>query len=254
MAELSTLAHIAAGAAAAGAGLVNAIAGGGTLISFPVLTAIGVPGVCANATNSVALLPGYLGGVTAQRRDLVGLGGRVRPQLVAAALGGLCGSILLIVTSETVFRQIVPFLILAACALLAGQEWLRAKLFGSGTEHTEHALAQVVSIAAASTYGGYFGAGLGIMLLAILGLFSTLPLNRLNAVKQLLSVVTSAASVAFLVFSGRVEWSLVAVMAPASLVGGNLGGRLASRLAPKRLRAGVIAFGVVVALIYLRRL
>ena len=103
-------------------------------------------------------------------------------------------------------------------------------------------------------YGGYFGAGLGITLLAILGLFSTLPINRLNAVKQLLSVVTSAASVAFLVFSGRVEWSLVAVMAPTSLIGGNLGGRLASRLPPKRLRAGVIVFGVVVALIYLSRL
>src|SRR5882757_7467627 len=98
--------------------MVNAVAGGGTLITFPVLTAIGIPSVRANATNTVSLLPGYLGGVAAQRDDLKGLSRTVRPQLIAAALGGLLGSILLIVTSESVFRALVPFLILASAILL----------------------------------------------------------------------------------------------------------------------------------------
>src|SRR6476646_2536112 len=114
MTDVSALAHLTAAAAAVGAGLVNAVAGGGTLISFPVLTAVGVPAVRANATNTVALCPGYIGGTFAQRNDLEGLGRSLRPQLVAAVVGGLGGSILLIVSSEAVFRQIVPFLILAA--------------------------------------------------------------------------------------------------------------------------------------------
>ena len=215
------------------------------------LTAIGVPSVRANATNSVALLPGYIGGAIAQRKDLTGLSKTVRPQLVAAALGGLGGSILLIVTSDAVFRQIVPYLILAACLLLGTQDRLRSWLFSDGEAHQQHVTAQVLSIGAAAVYGGYFGAGLSIMFLAILGLFSDLPLNRLNAVKQLLAVVASAASVAFLVFSGKVEWTLVAVMAPASLIGGNIGGRLASKVPAKRLRIGVIGFGIAAAIFYL---
>jgi uncharacterized protein len=248
----SALAHLAAAGAAMTAGMVNAIAGGGTLISFPVLTALGVPAVRANATSSIALLPGYFGGVAAQRKDLTGLGPSLRPRLIAGALGGLCGAILLIVTSEAAFKQVVPFLILLACLLLGSQDRLRKWLFAES--HQDHQTAQVMTIFVAAIYGGYFGAGLGIMYLAILGLFSSLPLNRLNAVKQSLSVVTSTSSVAFLMFTGRAEWTLVAVMAPASLIGGNIGGRLASRLPPKRLRLAVIAFGVVAALIYLSRL
>ena len=128
MTDISALAHVAAGCAALVAGAVNALAGGGTLITFPVLTAIGVPAIRANATNTVSLSPGYVGGTYAQRRDLAGLGSSLRPQLVASAFGGLAGSILLIVTSEAVFRSIVPFLILAACGLLAAQDRLRAAL------------------------------------------------------------------------------------------------------------------------------
>ncbi|PRP55321.1 sulfite exporter TauE/SafE family protein, partial [Bacillus halotolerans] len=145
--------HLAAGSAAVGAGLINAVAGGGTLVSFPVLTALGVPAIRANATNTVALCPGYIGGTLAQRKDLAGLQRSLRPQLVAAMLGGLSGSILLTVSSEAVFRQIVPFLILAACLLLATQDrirrWLSARSSeGSGT----HAVAELVSVTAASVY------------------------------------------------------------------------------------------------------
>jgi hypothetical protein len=232
---------------------VNAVAGGGTLITFPILTAIGVPAIRANATNTVSLGPGYIGGTYAQRRDLAGLGRGLRPQLIAAAFGGLGGSILLIATSEAVFRQIVPFMILAACALLGFQDRLRVWLLARSRSRRTHRVLEVGAIAIAATYGGYFGAGLGIMLIAVLGLFSDLAFNRLNAVKQLLSFVINVFAASFLVFSGRIEWTLVAVMAPASLIGGHFGGRLAGVVPPKRLRVVVIVFGVVVALIYLIR-
>ena len=253
MTDISALAHLGAGAAAVAAGAVNAIAGGGTLITFPVLTAIGIPAIRANATNTVSLCPGYIGGTYAQRTDLAGLSRGLRPQLVAAALGGLGGSILLIVTSEAVFRQIVPFLILAACSLLGFQDRLRSWLKSRARGSRSHTLLELFAVTVAAVYGGYFGAGLGIMLIAVLGLFSELAFTRLNAVKQLLSLVVNVCAAAFLVFSGRIEWTLVAVMAPASMVGGHFGGSLAGVLPPKKLRAFIIVFGVVVALIYLFR-
>lgn len=251
MSDISTLGHVAIGFAAAGAGLVNAIAGGGTLISFPIMTALGVPAVRANATNTVSLCPGYVGGTFAQRKDLTGMGKGLRPRLIAAAVGGFGGSILLIVTSEAVFRQIVPFLILAASLLLAVQDRIRSWLFAQPNLHKSHLTLEIIAVTIASTYGGYFGAGLGIMLMAVLGLFSELPFNQLNAVKQLLSFVVNISAAAFLVFSGKVEWTLVAVMAPASLAGGHFGGRLAGSLPPRKLRAFVITFGVLVAVVYL---
>ena len=250
MTDLSVLAHAGAAVAALGAGMVNAIAGGGTLISFPMLTAVGVPSVRANATNTVSLLPGYLGGVFAQRDDLSGLSRTVRPQLVASALGGLLGSVLLIVTDESVFRHLVPFLILGSALLLGVQDRLRSWIFKPGEQHQSHIVAQVICIGLAGVYGGYFGAGLSIMLIAVLGMFSDLPLVRLNAVKLLLSFVVNLFAAAFLSFSGKVVWSLVLVMAPAALIGGNLGGRLVKALPAKKLRAFVVVFGVVVAIIY----
>jgi uncharacterized membrane protein YfcA len=248
---MSGWAHVAAGAAAVGAGVVNAIAGGGTLISFPVLTALGVPSVRANATNTVSLCPGYIGGTYAQRRDLDGQREGLAPKLVAAAIGGLTGSILLVVTSESLFRQAVPFLVLGATLLLAFQDRLRRALF----EHRQpgsrrHAVAETACIGIAAVYGGYFGAGLGIVVVAVLGLFSDLAFTRLNAVKQLISFTVNIFAAGFLVFSGKVEWSFVAVMAPAALAGGNLGGRLAGVLKPIILRRFVVVLGLVVSAVY----
>jgi uncharacterized membrane protein YfcA len=254
MSDPSALAHVAAAAAAAGAGLVNAIAGGGTLISFPALTAVGVPALNANATNTVALMPGYLGGVHAQRNDLGRIGKDFRALLVVAALGGLLGSILLVLSSDSTFKALVPFLILMSVALLAFQDGLRARIFGAGHAHSDRRVAQMVSVGAAAIYGGYFGAGLGIMLIAVLGLFSERPLNELNAVKLGLAFVINLAAAAFLATSDKVEWTLVLVMAPAALVGGHLGGRVASRVPPKPLRAVVIAIGLVVSIVYFVRL
>lgn len=251
MTNISVLAHLAAGLGAAGAGLVNAVAGGGTLISFPILTAIGVPAIRANATNTVSLCPGYIGGTYAQRSDLAGLQQGLRPQLLASVLGGFAGSVLLITSSEAAFRQIVPFLILGACALLAVQDRLRGWLQSRRINGKSHAGLELAAVTVASVYGGYFGAGLGIMLMAVLGLFSELPFNRLNAVKQLLSFLVNISAALFLIFSGKVVWTLVVVMAPASLLGGHFGGRAATLLPPKKMRIAVIIFGVIVAVAYL---
>ena len=249
--SLSLAAHVACGAAAIGAGAVNAIAGGGTLISFPVMTAIGVPGVKANATNTVSLCPGYIGGTWAQRKDLAHIDAPLRAPLIVASVGGLVGSILLVLSSEAMFRAIVPYLILAACALLAVQVPLRRWLFGR--VRAEHRAVELAAVGASAVYGGYFGAGLGIMLIAVLGLFSDAPLNTVNALKQLLSIAVNLCAAAFLVFSGKVVWSLVAVMAPMSLLGGAIGGRLASVINPTLLRVLVVVYGVVVAIVYLVR-
>jgi uncharacterized protein len=240
--------HLAAAGAAAVAGVVNAVAGGGTLVSFPTLVALGLPALDSNVTNTVALSPGYLGGTIAQRADLAEHRRRLPALLVVAALGGLGGSLLLVTTTEALFRGIVPFLILFACALLALQDAIKRRLGTRGDAASAGSSAALhAAVFGAAVYGGYFGAGLGIMLLAVLGLTINDQLNRLNALKQALSFAINVVAALFFSFSGRVAWSLAGVMAVASLLGGNLGGRVATRLDPRVLRAVVIAFGVVVA-------
>jgi uncharacterized membrane protein YfcA len=241
--------YLAAAGAAFGAGVVNALAGGGTLISFPTLVALGLPAVSANVTNTVALCPGYFGGTWAQRADLEAYRKQLLPLSLAAGLGGLGGSVLLVLSSESLFRGLVPFLILFACLLLALQDWIRKRLAPKEAPAEQRPLSPllVAVVFLAAVYGGYFGAGLGIMLLAMLGLGLGDSLTQLNAMKQALSTIINVVAALFFVFSGKVAWGVAAVMAAASLVGGNLGGRLAGRLNPKILRAVVVAFGVAVA-------
>lgn len=253
MTDISVLGHVLAGFGAVAAGTVNAVAGGGTLITFPLLTAVGVPPVQANATNTIALCPGYVAGTYAQRADLAGLGRGIRAQAVVAALGGLAGSVLLVLSPESAFRVLVPFLVLLATVLLAMQDRLRRWVTGRSEHHT-HGVIAMVGVFFAAVYGGYFGAGLGIMLVAVLGIFSDLTFTRLNAVKQLLAFLINTSAAAFLCFSGKAVWTLIAVMAPAAMIGGTMGGRLARVVPPQRLRLGVIVLGLVVSAIYFIRL
>ncbi len=248
------LPYLLAAAAAFGAGLVNAVAGGGTLISFPTLVALGVPAVSANITNTVALCPGYVGGSFAQRRELREHGRKLPALFASAAAGGLAGALLLVLTSEALFRALVPFLILLACALLALQERIKRRLgasleaAGPATEPERRpAPGLLAAVFLAASYGGYFGAGLGIMLLAVLGIALSDTLNRLNAIKQALSAVVNIVAALFFLFSAKVVWGMAAAMAVGSLLGGNLGGRIASRLDPRVLRAIVLVLGVAVA-------
>ncbi len=245
--ELGALEYLAAGAAAVAAGAVNAVAGGGTLISFPALIGIGVPAVPANITNTVSLLPGYLGGSWAQRADLEPQLAHAKALSAVSAVGGLAGSVLLLVIPARSFRLSVPYLILLACALLLAQDRMRQWLVRDGGRAGGHHAALVGSSFLAAVYGGFFGAGLGIMLLAILGLFRAESLVRLNALKQALSFVINLVAAVFFLFSGRVVWELVPVMAVASLVGGALGARSVHLIPAVWLRRLVVVTGVAVA-------
>lgn len=244
------------GIAAVAAGLVNALAGGGTLITFPMLTAVGVPPVIANITNTVALCPGFIGGTFAQRRDLQGQGKRMWLLLPTGVLGGIAGSILLLYTSDSAFRKLIPYLILLAVILLAFQDQLRNWVVGrsadEGHRHLNEAWSALL-IFPAAVYGGYFGAGLGVMMLAMLGLVLEDSLTRLNVLKQSLSFSINIAAAIFFLFSGKVVWPAAIVMSVGALAGGALGGRMAGTIKPAILRWIVVCVGLVVSLIYFFR-
>ncbi len=249
--EIADLAIAAAAALLAGA--VNALAGGGTLLSFPALLLLGVPAVAANVTNTVALCPGYLGGTFAQRRDLVGQRRRLLLLLPAAALGGVAGGGLLLATDEALFRALVPWLILVATGLLAAQGLVRRLVARHVATGRDVGAGAVAAVFFAGVYGGYFGAGLGILMLAVLGLVVDDDLVRVNALKQAISVATNVTAAVFFLFSGQVVWAAAGVMMLGALAGGHLGGSLASRLKPVVLRAVVVAIGLAVATVYFAR-
>ena len=241
-------------AAALLAGAVNAVAGGGSLLSFPALLAVGYPAITANVTNSVALTPGYFGGTVGYRRELAGQRRRILALGATSAVGAVVGAFLLLVSSPELFERIVPWLIFLACGLLAVQTRLarlvRARRAGdapaAGPDRHTGPLFATQFLAA--VYGAYFGAGVGIMMLAILGIFLTDSLQRLNALKGLLSFLISLVAAVYFALLAEVSWVAVAVMAAASLLGGQLGVLVARRLNDQVLRWLVIAFGVVVGL------
>ena len=256
MAAMGVLQYVLVGLAAVAGGLVNALAGGGTLITFPMLTAVGVPAVAANVTNTIALCPGYLGATLAQANDLRGQRRRLWLLVPAGVVGGVVGGILLLNTGERAFRALVPFLILLAALLLAVQDPVRAWVVRRAEHAGTHAPREgwtALPVGLAAIYGGYFGAGLSVIVLAVLGLVLDDTLTRLNGLKQAIALSVNVAAAIFFLFSGQVVWSAVVVMAVGALLGGALGGRLAGRIKPIVLRRIVVVIGVLVAAIYLLR-
>ncbi len=229
------------------AAAINALAGGGTLLSFPVLLAIGYPALVANVSNTLGILPGYVGGSLSYRRELVGQGRRVIVLGIAGAIGALIGSFLLTRTSPSAFRAVVPWLILFACLLLAVQplvsRWLESRREGPATIGP----LLIAGDTAGGVYGAFFGAGLGVMVLAILGLFLTDSLQRLNALKGVISLVVNGVAAACFAIAAPVSWPVVAAMAPAAFVGGFAGAALARRVPPTPLRIIVVVLGIAVA-------
>lgn len=242
-------------AAAVAAGLVNALAGGGSLISFPALLGVGLPALPANVTNTVALTPGYLGASLGQFADLQDQRERVVWLLPAAVTGGVLGALLLLLTGERLFSALVPWLILTGSALLAVQEplkrWLQRAESASAT--SEMRWWAWPAVLAACVYGGYFGAGLSVIVLAVLAIGLDDSLTRLSGLKQ--AIALSANLCASLVFlaTGQISWTAAAVMAVGSVLGGVLGGRIAGRVNPLLLRQVVVASGVAIGLVYLWR-
>jgi uncharacterized protein len=232
---------------------VNSVAGGGTLLSFPALLLLGFPALTANVTNTIGLLPGYAGGSVAYRAELSVQRDRIRFLAPISIVGAVVGAILLTRTSNHVFAAIVPWLILAACALLLVQPLVTSRVHTRRSEREQHrspvlAVAQFLS----GVYGAFFGAGLGVMMLAVLGLFIRDDLQRINALKGIMQLIINVVAAIYFAFFGPVSWVAVLVMVPTSAAGGFIGVALARRLRPSVLRGVVIAFGVAFAIYQLR--
>jgi hypothetical protein len=239
--------------AALAAGFINAIAGGGTLVSFPVLLAVGIPPVVANVTNTVALVPGTIGGMWSQRKDFKSQYQRLLKLLPVAIIGGVAGGLLILNTSEGAFKSMIPYLILLATLLLAAQKkiknWVIERI---GHAHTEHhnTLVMMSLVFMAAIYGGYFGAGLGVILMAVLGFVTDDSMTRLNFLKQALGFAINLAAAIYFAFSGKVDWMVAFVMIFGSLSGGLIGGKLAGKMKPEVLRGIVVAAGLIAATIF----
>jgi uncharacterized protein len=244
---------IAAGVALL-AGGINSIAGGGSLILFPTLVALGLPPVAANVTNSVAQWPGYLGGVAGFRSEYTGQRSRLIRLGIVAVLGGTAGSVLLLTTPSEAFDVVVPVLVLMASLLLAVQPLLTRRLKREEDDRPHRDSAWLyVALFLATVYGGYFGGALGVILVGVLGV----ALHRLklaNALKSALSAVTATVTVVVFGLFGPVDWLVVAVAAPASLIGGFLGARVAGRIPTTPLRIFIVTFGVAVSIYLFTRI
>jgi len=240
---------IVAGFAAGG---MNALAGGGTFFSFPALLAIGLPPVTANATNAVALWPASLAGAWAARTSLRPLGRYLLPLLLAGLVGGLLGGILLLVSGDDVFSLLIPWLLLLATALFAASPLLSRWLASRRKEASEvppHGPLSLASHGLVSIYGGYFGAGMGILQLAAFSIEGH-PLVRANALKNLISAVIYSVATATFIIAGRVSWYELAILLIGTTLGGYAGGALSQKLPASWLRVFVILVGTTMTLYY----
>lgn len=233
-------------AAGVGAGTINAVVGSGTLITFPVLLAFGVPPVTANVSNNIGLVPGSITGTTGYRRELEGQRSRIVRFAPMSAIGSLTGAILLLVLPSAAFKAIVPFFIAVALILIVVQPRLGPRLARMREEgHTAaHAGWVRPVLVIAGLYGGYFGAAQGIMLIAILSLALDDELQRTNALKNVLSLVVNSTAAVIFIISAPVDWTIVGLIAAGSIVGGVIGSRYGRRLPPAALRVVIVLVGV----------
>lgn len=231
------------------AGLVNAIAGGGTLLSFPALLWLGLDSKIANATSTVGIWPGSLGGAWGYRRDLIESQQPIRLFCLVSLLGGAAGAMLLILTETRTFDFLVPWLILGATLLfmLQGplQRWLKRRQKNEAADAPHRWLVLLPFQFLIALYGGYFGAGIGILMLAGLGLLGLSNLHQMNGIKNLAALAINGAAVAIFVYQRMVNWPVAVTMAVASLAGGYLGARLAKVVGPDMVRLAVIAIGLL---------
>ncbi len=235
------------------AGVINAVAGGGSLVSFPALLLTGVPPVVANATNTVAIWPGSLSSVWAYRTYIKEERHRAAILAWPSLVGGLAGSILLLHTSERAFRAVVPWLILFACALVLLQGPVSRLVVRRAAEGARRVPPSLwVAQLLISVYGGYFGAGIGILMLAATAIFMPDSLQHANGLKVLFAMLINGIAAIYFLAMGAADLPAAGVMTLSALAGGYLGARLAQRLPPPLLRGAVVAYGSGVALYLLR--
>ncbi|PYR65512.1 MAG: hypothetical protein DMG20_14555 [Acidobacteria bacterium] len=237
-------------AAALAAGLMNSVAGGGSFLTFPALVFTGVPSIIANATSTVALFPGVLASAWAYRKEIEALDIPVKPAVVASIAGGITGALLLLSTSQKAFDAVIPWLLLAATIVFATgprvttmfkrKSWIGPK-------------ALVIFHYFVGIYGGYFGGAVGIIILAVWSLAGLRDIHAMNAGRTLLGGVMNAAAVVLFVIARKVWWAQAWVMLIAAVIGGYAGARIARRVNPSLIRAGIIILGAFVTIAFFRR-
>jgi uncharacterized membrane protein YfcA len=242
---IEIVAILAAGLAA---GMINTIVGSGSLITFPTLLALGYAPVVANVSNTVGLLWGSLSGAIGYRRELSGQRDRVLRLGVASVLGGLTGGVVLLALPASSFETIVPFLIIGAVVLVALQPRLSAAMARRRADGDEHIVPLFVTVYLTGIYGGYFGAAQGVILIALLGIFLTDDIQRLNGLKNMLAFLVNAVAALLFILVAPVDWPAAVLIAIGSIAGGQLGAAIGRRLSPLVLRGVIIVVGTGVAI------
>ena len=251
MTPLEAVAIVLAGVFAGG---INAVVGSGTLVTFPVLLAVGYPPVVANVSNTLGLVPGSITGAIGYRRELTGQWIRMLRLGPAALLGSATGAVLLLVLPPGAFEAIVPALIVLALVLVVLQPWLARKIAALQEEpHPHGGLSLQLAIFGTGSYGGYFGAAQGVLMLALMGILMEETLQRINAAKNVLAAIVNLTAGVVFVFVADVAWLAVVLLAGGSIVGGVLGARVGRRLRPIWLRAVIVVVGIAAILQILTR-
>lgn len=249
--------HLAAAfAAALLAAAVNSVAGGGTLISFPVLVGLGLPSIVANATSTVGIWPGSLGSIWGFRRELGRTDPRMRLLVLPCFVGGAAGALLLRATTTAVFDALVPFLVLFATVLFGVRGAIQARLGrgpGEGQRRPSRRWIGVALALGVAVYGGYFGAGMSIMNLAMLGILGMTDLLEMNALTSLFSLCVNGVAILLFAAGGLVHWPFALAMAAGALVGGYGAAGIARRVGRKTLGRFVIAVGITVSAVFFAR-
>jgi uncharacterized protein len=228
-----------------GAGAINTLVGSGTLITFPVLLAFGYAPVTANVSNTVGLVPGSISGAVGYRRELAGQRQRVVRLGSMSALGGATGAVLLLVLPASAFETVVPVFIAIALIMTVLQPRLNRWLASRQIDlERRWGILTPLAVYVTGVYGGYFGAGQGILLLGILGVALSQDLHRTNALKNVLAGTVNGVAAAYFIVAAHVEWGPAAIIAGASIVGAQLGARYGRRLPPTALRAIIVVVGV----------
>jgi uncharacterized membrane protein YfcA len=238
---VTPLDYLAVAGAGLVAGAVNTLAGAGSLLSFPVLVAVGLSPLAANVTNDIGIVPGNASGVISLRGDLAGQVPLLRTLLPLTAAGSLAGGTLLLVAPAHVFEVAAPVLLLLASLLTAAQPRLATWTQRSGKPHAGWMRA---TIAAVAVYGGYFGTGIGVLFVAVLGLFLHESIRQLNSVKTLLQLVSNGVAGIVFAFVAPVHWTAALVLAVSSSIGAPVGGRLSRVIPAAGLRAVITVVGV----------
>ena len=232
------------------AGGVNAIAGGGTFFTFPALLAAGLPPVAANASNAVAVWPGHAVATLSYRQELARNKGRLVGSGIVALLGGSAGALLLLRTGDATFTALIPALLIAATLIFACKRWLEVALSALRPGHAQRRVTLWGWEFAIAVYGGYFGAGLGVLMLAGLALTGLRDLHQLNALKNLLSAIIASIAVVLFVVADAVSWPHATLALVGSVIGGWLGVRVAKRIPARWLERAIVAIGGLLSLYY----